>query len=401
MKTFKEAQLKMSSLEELRPVWAEIDLDSLAHNIKEVRRITNKEAIVTAVVKANAYGHGSIEAAKVFLENGANRLAVATLSEAVELRRADIDAPILILGYTPDSQHKIAVENDIIEAIYTLESAEKLSQVAGNLNKKAKVHIKVDSGMGRIGFPPVDSSIDKIEKISKLPNLEIEGIFTHFAKADEVDKAYTGKQFKNYKWVIEKLKDKNIQIPIKHVSNSAATIDLPEYNLNMVRGGIMIYGLYPSDEVDKEKVSLKPAMTLKAKISHLKEVPEGTGISYGQIFVTKRKSKIATIPIGYADGFTRLLTSKAEVAIKGKRAPIVGKICMDQCMIDVTDIEDVKVGDEVVLFGDGTNGVPHIDEVAEKLGTINYEIVCMVGRRVPRVYIKDGKIIKIIDYLLD
>ena len=401
MKTFKEAQLKMSSLEELRPVWAEIDLDSLAHNIKEVRRITNKEAIVTAVVKANAYGHGSIEAAKVFLENGANRLAVATLSEAVELRRADIDAPILILGYTPDSQHKIAVENDIIEAIYTLESAEKLSQVAGNLNKKAKVHIKVDSGMGRIGFPPVDSSIDKIEKISKLPNLEIEGIFTHFAKADEVDKAYTGKQFKNYKWVIEKLEDKNIQIPITHVSNSAATIDLPEYNLDMVRGGIMIYGLYPSDEVDKEKVSLKPAMTLKAKISHLKEVPEGTGISYGQIFVTKRKSKIATIPIGYADGFTRLLTSKAEVAIKGKRAPIVGKICMDQCMIDVTDIEDVKVGDEVVLFGDGTNGVPHIDEVAEKLGTINYEIVCMVGRRVPRVYIKDGKIIKIIDYLLD
>lgn len=391
----------MSSLEELRPVWAEIDLDSLAHNIKEVRRITNKEAIVTAVVKANAYGHGSIEAAKVFLENGANRLAVATLSEAVELRRAGIDTPILILGYTPDSQHKIAVENDIVEAVYNLESAEKLSQVANSLNKKAKVHIKVDSGMGRIGFPPVDSSIDKIEKISKLPNLEIEGIFTHFAKADEVDKAYTGKQFKNYKWVIERLEDKNIQIPIKHVSNSAATIDLPEYNLNMVRGGIMIYGLYPSDEVDKEKVSLKPAMTLKAKISHLKEVPEGTGISYGQIFVTKRKSKIATIPIGYADGFTRLLTSKAEVAIKGKRAPIVGKICMDQCMIDVTDIEDVKVGDEVVLFGDGTNGVPHIDEVAEKLGTINYEIVCMVGRRVPRVYIKDGKIIKIIDYLLD
>ncbi|MBV1817554.1 alanine racemase [Anaerosalibacter bizertensis] len=391
----------MSSLEELRPVWAEIDLDSLAHNIKEVRRITNKEAIVTAVVKANAYGHGSIEAAEVFLENGADRLAVATLSEAVELRRAGIDTPILILGYTPASQHKIAVENDIIEAVYNLESAEKLSQVANSLNKKAKVHIKVDSGMGRIGFPPVDSSIDKIEKISKLPNLEIEGIFTHFAKADEVDKAYTGKQFKNYKWVIERLEDKNIQIPIKHVSNSAATIDLPEYNLNMVRGGIMIYGLYPSDEVDKEKVSLKPAMTLKAKISHLKEVPEGTGISYGQIFVTKRKSKIATIPIGYADGFTRLLTSKAEVAIKGKRAPIVGKICMDQCMIDVTDIEDVKVGDEVVLFGDGSNGVPHIDEVAEKLGTINYEIVCMVGRRVPRVYIKDGKIIKIIDYLLD
>lgn len=391
----------MSKLEELRPVWTEINLDNLAHNIKEVRRITKKEALVTAVVKANAYGHGSIEASKVFLENGADRLAVATLSEGVELRRASIKAPILILGFTPENQHKIAVENDITETIYSLESAEKLSKTASRLNKKGKIHIKVDSGMGRIGFRAEESSIDDIEKIYKLPNIEIEGIFTHFAKADEVDKGYTKEQYKNYKWVIDRLKDRNINIPIKHVSNSAATIDLPEYNLNMVRGGIMIYGLYPSKDVDKKKVSLKPAMTLKAKISHLKEVPEGTGVSYGQIFVTKRKSKIATIPIGYADGFTRLLTSKVEVSIGGKRVPIVGKICMDQCMIDVTDIENVEIGDEVVLFGDGKNGAPHIDEIAEKLNTINYEVVCMVGRRVPRVYIKDGNIVKILDYLLD
>ena len=391
----------MSKLEELRPVWTEINLDNLAHNIKEVRRITKKEALVTAVVKANAYGHGSIEASKVFLENGADRLAVATLSEGVELRRASIKAPILILGFTPENQHKIAVENDITETIYSLESAEKLSKTASRLNKKGKIHIKVDSGMGRIGFRAEESSIDDIEKIYKLPNIEIEGIFTHFAKADEVDKGYTKEQYKNYKWVIDRLKDRNINIPIKHVSNSAATIDLPEYNLNMVRGGIMIYGLYPSKDVDKKKVSLKPAMTLKAKISHLKEVPEGTGVSYGQIFVTKRKSKIATIPIGYADGFTRLLTSKVEVSIGGKRVPIVGKICMDQCMIDVTDIENVEIGDEVVLFGDGKSGAPHIDEIAEKLNTINYEVVCMVGRRVPRVYIKDGNIVKILDYLLD
>lgn len=391
----------MSKLSELRPVWAEIDLNNLAHNIKEVRRVTKKESIVMAVVKANGYGHGSLDVAKVFLENGADRLAVATLSEAIELRRADIKAPILILGYTPESQYNMVVENDIIQTIYTLESGKELSKVAKSLNKNAKLHIKIDSGMGRIGFKSEESSIGKIEKISKLPNLEIEGIFTHFAKADEIDKTYTERQFKNYEWVIKKLEDRNINIPIKHVSNSAATIDLPEYNLNMVRGGIMIYGLYPSEEVDKEKVKLKPAMTLKAKISHLKEVPEDTGVSYGQIFVTERKSEIATIPIGYADGFTRLLTSKAEVSIGGKRASIVGKICMDQCMIDVTDIDNVKVGDEVVLFGDGENGVPHIDEIAEKLDTINYEIVCMVGRRVPRVYVKDGKVVKIIDYLFN
>lgn len=391
----------MSKLSGLRPVWAEIDLNNLAHNIKEVRRVTKKESIVMAVVKANGYGHGSLDVAKVFLENGADRLAVATLSEAIELRRADIKAPILILGYTPESQYNMVVENDIIQTIYTLESGKELSKVAKSLNKNAKLHIKIDSGMGRIGFKSEESSIGKIEKISKLPNLEIEGIFTHFAKADEIDKTYTERQFKNYEWVIKKLEDRNINIPIKHVSNSAATIDLPEYNLNMVRGGIMIYGLYPSEEVDKEKVKLKPAMALKAKISHLKEVPEDTGVSYGQIFVTERKSKIATIPIGYADGFTRLLTSKAEVSIGGKRAPIVGKICMDQCMIDVTDIDNVKVGDEVVLFGDGENGVPHIDEIAEKLDTINYEIVCMVGRRVPRVYVKDGKVVKIIDYLFN
>ena len=391
----------MNNLNELRPVWAEINLDNLAHNIKEVRRVTKESSLVTAVVKANAYGHGSIEAAKVFLRNGADRLAVATLSEAVELRRAGIEAPILILGYTPDCQHSIAVQNNITLAIYTIESAMELSRVATEHKKIAKIHIKIDSGMGRIGFRPEEHSLKLIEEITNLPNLEVEGIFTHFAKADEVDKSYTKTQFDRFKWVIDNLKERKIEIPIVHASNSAATIDQPEYNLNMVRGGIMIYGLYPSNEVKKQNVDLKPAMTLKAKISNIKQVPSGTGISYGQIFTTERESKIATIPIGYADGYTRLLTSKAEVSIKGKRVPVVGKICMDQCMIDVTDIEDVNIGDEVVLFGDGSNNSPHIDEIAEALGTINYEVICMVGRRVPRVYIEDGKVVKYIDYLLD
>lgn len=391
----------MYTLDETRPVWAEINLDNLAHNIREVRRLTSKEALVTAVVKANGYGHGSVEIAQTFLDNGADRLAVAVLTEAIELRKGGITAPILIMGYTPTSLFEKVVEYDIIQTIYSYQDAKVLSDIAVKLNKKALIHIKIDSGMGRIGLLPNDDSIEEILRISKLPNIYIEGIFTHFAMADYLDKSHAMTQFKKFTWVIEKLEEKGLDIPIKHTSNSAAIIDLPEFNLNMVRAGIMIYGLKPSDEVKLDKVDLKPAMTLKARISHLKTVPKGTGISYGQIFVTERESKIATLPIGYADGFTRLLTEKAEVYVNGKRAKIVGKICMDQCMIDITDIEDVKIGDEVVLFGYGKEGYPHIDEVAEKLGTINYEIACMVGRRVPRVYISKGEIVKIVDYLLE
>ena len=391
----------MYTLDETRPVWAEINLDNLAHNISEVRKLTYKDALVTAVVKANGYGHGSVEIAQTFLDNGADRLAVAVLTEAIELRKAGFTVPILILGYTPTTLFEQVIEYDIIQTIYGYDDARILSEKATKLNKKATVHIKIDSGMGRIGFLPTDETVEEILKISKLPNLYLEGIFTHFAKADEIDKGHANTQYKKFTSVVKKLEEKGINIPIRHVSNSAAIIDLPDFNLNMVRAGIMIYGLKPSDEVKLDRVDLKPAMTLKARISHLKTVAKGTGISYGQIFVTERESKIATIPIGYADGFTRMLTEKAEVCINGKRAKIVGKICMDQCMIDVTDIEDVKVGDEVVLFGYGKEGYPHVDEVAEKLGTINYEIVCMVGRRVPRVYISRDEIVKIVDYLIE
>lgn len=390
----------MYTLDEIRPVWAEINLDNLAHNIREVRRLTHKDAMVTAVVKANGYGHGSVEIAQTFLDNGADRLAVAVLTEAIELRNAGIKAPILVLGYTPTSLFEKVIELDIIQTIYNYDDAKLLSEVAGRLNKQAVIHIKIDSGMGRIGFLPNDESVEAILKISSLPSLKLEGLFTHFAMADYIDKSHARAQFEKFSWIVNKLEERGLNIPIKHVSNSAAIIDLPEYNLNMVRAGIMIYGLKPSDEVQLDKVDLKPAMALKARISHLKTVPKGTGISYGQIFVTERESKIATIPIGYADGFTRLLTGKAEVYVNGKRARIVGKICMDQCMVDVTDIENVKFGDEVVLFGYEA-GHPHIDEVAGKLGTINYEIACMVGRRVPRVYVSNGEIVKIVDYLLE
>lgn len=390
----------MINLENTRPVWAEINLDNLAHNIKEVRNHTREDSLVTAVVKANGYGHGSVEIANTFLENGADRLAVAILTEAIELREAGIEAPILILGYTPSPQFNKVLEYNLIQTIYNIEDARILSETASKAGKKATIHIKLDTGMGRIGFPSIEDSVDKIVEISKLTNIYVEGIYTHFAKADEIDKTHVKGQFEKYMNITRQLEDKGLKIDIKHVSNSASVIDLPEYNLDMVRAGVMIYGFYPSNEVDKENIKLKPAMNLKARVSHIKTVPKGTGISYGQIFKTERESKIATLPLGYADGFTRLLTGKAEVYINGKRAKVVGRICMDQCMIDVTEVPDVKLGDEVVIFGYGEDGYPHADELAEMIGTINYEIVCMVGRRIPRVYISDGKISKVVDYLL-
>jgi len=387
-------------MDEIRPVWAEINLDNLAHNIREIRKIVKQDTLITAVIKANAYGHGSVEAAKTFLENGADRLAVATLSEAIELREAGIGVPILILGYTPESQYSQVIKYDITQTIYNVESASAFSEAASAQNKTGTIHIKIDSGMGRIGFLPKDESIDEIISISKLPNIYIEGIFTHFATADEKDKTYTRLQYERFSTVVRKLEERGLSIPIKHVSNSAAIIDFPEYNLDMVRPGIILYGYYPSNDVNKDRIKLKPAMTLKAKVSNVKTVSKGTGISYGQIFVTERESKIATIPIGYADGFTRMLSSKAEAFIKGKRVPVVGRICMDQCMLDVTDVEDVKIGDEVVLLG-YEEGYPDADEIGEKLNTISYEILCMVGRRIPRVYIKNDEIVYVKDYLLD
>lgn len=391
----------MENKRQTRPVWAEINLDNLSHNIKEIRKRVGDKTLVMAVIKANAYGHGSIEAAKVFLENGANRLAVSLLSEGVELRKANIDSPIMLLNYTPEYQLDQVLEYDLIQSIYTYEDAKALSDKAISFKKTAVIHIKVDTGMGRIGFLPNKESIEDIIKICSLPNIKVEGIFTHFSTADEIDKSYTKSQFEKFAWVVEELKDNKVEIPIKHVSNSAAIIDLPEYNLDMVRPGIMLYGYYPSEEVKKSEITLKPAMTLKANISNIKHVAKETGISYGKIFVTNKESIIGTLPIGYADGYSRMLTEKGVVTVNGKRVPIVGKICMDQMMIDLTDVDNVKIGDEVVLFGYGLDTYLSVEELSKSLGTVNYELVCMVGRRVPRVYIRNGKITREIDYLVD
>ena len=383
-----------------RPVWEEVNLDNLAYNMKNIRaRAKSKELF--AVVKADAYGHGAVEAAPVLLENGATRLAIAVLSEGVELRKAGIECPIMILGYTPETLIADVLEYGLEPTLFSYEYAEKLSKAAAAAGKTVKIHIKVDTGMGRIGFLPNEESVAEAVKISKLPNLEIEGLFSHFSTADELNKEYSNYQYKNYTWFLEKLLENGVKINIRDIDNSAAIMDLPETNLDGVRPGIIMYGYYPSDEVDKSVLDIKPVMTLKACLLHVKTLEEGQYIGYGRKFKTERKSVIGTIGIGYADGYTRMLSKKAKVIINGKFAPVVGNICMDQCMIDLTDVGEVKVGDEVILMGTDGNLKFDADDIAPLLGTINYEVLCMIGRRVPRVYTRGGKVVKVKDRLME
>jgi alanine racemase len=382
-----------------RPVWAEINLDNLAHNIREVRRVTNKNSKVTAVIKADGYGHGAVAIGETLLENGADRFAVATLSEAIQLKSSFPNIETMVLGYTPENLAKEVIELNIIQTIYTLKQAIEFSKTALSLNKKILVHIKLDSGMNRLGMVYSDETIETILEMSKLEGLIIEGIFTHFACADEIDKSYTHEQVKKYKYIVDTLEKRGLNIPIKHVSNSAGIIDLPEYNFDMVRAGIMLYGLYPSKNVNHENIKLKEVMCLKAKISQVKQLDIGCGVSYGLKYKCDKKTLVATLPIGYADGYTRMLSGKGKVVVNGSIVPVIGNICMDQCLIDVTGL-DVQMGDEVVLFGgNDLNGIT-IDSVAQLLNTINYEIVCMVDKRVPRVYIKNEKKFDSKDYVL-
>lgn len=383
-----------------RPVWEEVNLDNLAYNMKNIRaRVKSKELF--AVVKADAYGHGAVEAAPVLLENGATRLAIAVLSEGVELRRAGLDCPIMILGYTPETLFAEILEYDLEPTLFSFEYAEKLSRAAAAAGKTVKIHIKVDTGMGRIGFLPNEESVREAVMISKLPNLEIEGLFSHFSTADELNKEYSNYQYKNYTWFMDRLLENGVEINIRDIDNSAAIMDLPETNLDGARPGIIMYGYYPSDEVDKSVLDIKPVMSLKACLLHIKTLEEGQYIGYGRKFKTERKSVIGTIGIGYADGYTRMLSKKAKVIINGKFAPVVGNICMDQCMIDLTDAGEVKVGDEVILMGTDGKLKFDADDIAPLLGTINYEVLCMIGRRVPRVYTRGGEVVKVKDRLLE
>ena len=366
-----------------RSVWVEIDLGAIAHNVKEIRKITAPNTKICAVVKADAYGHGAVAVARTVLQAGADRLAVAIMSEALELRRAGFRVPILVLGHTPIGQAPIVADHDITQTIFSMDLAKALSKAAVAAGKVINVHIKIDTGMGRIGIRPEDAG-EFAEAVSLLPGIQIEGVFSHFATSDSRDKSFTYEQYEQFMQAVKRIEDKGITIPIRHISNSAAVLDLPEMNLDMVRPGIILYGLWPSDEVNRN-IELQPAMKFKAQVCFSKNMPPEAPISYGRAYFTDKPSRIATLPVGYADGWSRLLVNKVHVLIRGERAPVVGRVCMDQCMIDVTHIPEVKNGDEALLFGGAD--LP-VEEVAAYMGTINYEIVCMVGKRVPRLYVE-------------
>lgn len=383
----------------LRPVWAEINLDNLAFNMQQIKKISKSKDII-GVVKADAYGHGALDVAPVLLENGATSLAVAMVSEGVELRRSGIESPILILGFTAPSLIPELLKYDIEQTVFSYEYAKELSEIAKEKHKIAKIHIALDTGMGRIGFLPNQSSIEEICKINKLSNISIAGMFSHFSTADEKNKEYTQYQFEKFNDFYNSLKKKGVDISFRHIANSAAIIDLKETHLEAVRPGIILYGYYPSKDIDKSKLELRPVMRVKTKIVHIKTMESGQYISYGRRFKSCDKCIIATLPVGYADGYSRLLFNKGKVILHGEYAPVVGNICMDQCMIDVTNIHSkLEVGDEVVLMGED-NGIKFdANDIAELLGTINYEVICSVSKRIPRVYIKDGEVVKIRNYV--
>lgn len=370
--------------------WTEVNLDAIAQNVKNIKKLIGEKKELMAVVKGNAYGHDILEVSPVVLENGATRLAVARLEEGIILRKAGITVPILVLGLTLKQQAGFLVSYDITPAVCEFEMIEKLSESAVQMNKMTKIHLKVDTGMGRIGIFPYDV-LRFIKRIKALKNVEIEGIFTHFSVANEKDKFYTEEQFRKFIEILTILEKEGIKIPIKHVGNSATLLDLPHMWLDMVRSGIAIYGLYPSKEV-KKTINLIPAQQFKTKIVFIKELPLGESISYGRTYITKRRMKVASLPVGYADGYNRLLSNQGEVLVRGQRVPIIGRVCMDQCMIDVTNLTQVEIGDEVVLWGRQVEEMITVEEIAQKIRTINYEIVHMPDKkRVPKLFIRDGK----------
>ena len=380
-------------------VYAKIDLDAIAYNMEQMKQNIRPETKVMAVIKADGYGHGAVQIAEMMERwNYIWGFAVATLDEAVVLRTEGIQKPILVLGCVFPDQYMEMLKHEIRMNIYTEEMAESISRMAAREGKTAYMHIKLDTGMSRLGFGINEQSAETIKRISKMPNVNMEGIFTHFTKADEKDKSFTKKQIQEFVWMTERLKEKNVRFTYEHCSNSAGIIDVPEANFDIVRAGISTYGLYPSEEVDKTNVKLKPALALKSHVAFVKEIERGTPVSYGGTFVAKEKMKIATIPVGYADGYPRSLSNKGYGLIRGKKAPILGRVCMDQFMVDVTQIEGVSFGDKVTMIGKDGNEILPVEVLSELSGRFNYEFVCDLGKRIPRVYVRDGKIAEQVDY---
>ena len=378
---------------------AVIDLDAIEYNMENMNANLKKGTKMMVVLKTDGYGHGAVPIAKMLEEKDyVWGYAVALVEEGLLLLKSGVKKPVLCLGGIFPDQYEAAIDAGIRMNVYTYEMAKALSEKAVGLGKTAFVHIKLDTAMSRLGFRVSDESVEEIEKISGLPGIEMEGLFTHFAKADETDKTGANKQMESYLWMKEKLAGRGIHFAYYHCSNSAGIIDLPEANMDMVRAGISTYGLYPSEEVDKNAVALRPAMQIFAHVVHVKWVEPGTQISYGGTFEVKTRTKVATIPIGYGDGYPRSLSNKGYVLIHGKKAPVLGRICMDQMMVDVTDIPDVNFGDLVTIVGENEGAFLPVEELSELSGRFNYEFICDINKRVPREYMRNGQVEEQVDY---
>ena len=385
----------MKTYNRLRAV---IDLDAVMYNMQMMYRNIKNDARMIVVVKTDGYGHGAVPIAEMLEDvEYVWGYAVATLEEGILLRKAGIGKPILCLGCIFPDQMEAMIRHQIRMTVYDGELAALASAKAEELGMNAIFHIKIDTGMSRLGFAPDDVSVNAIEKISHLPCVELEGMFTHFSKSDEADKTFTNEQLDKYLWMKEELKKRGVTFQYYHCSNSAGIIDLKEANMDIVRAGITTYGMYPSDEVEKERVPLKPAMELISHVAHVKWLTEGKPVSYGGTYVTTRPTKVATIPVGYGDGYPRSLSNKGYVLIHGQKAPIIGRVCMDQFMVDVTAIEDVEFGDKVVIFGRDGKEFLSIDTLGELSGRFNYEFVCVLNKRIPREYIRHGEVVEQVD----
>lgn len=381
-------------------VYAPIDLDAVVFNMEAMKRRLAPGTGIIGVLKTDGYGHGAVPLAKV-MDPYVQGYAVAAIEEGLILRRHGITKPILVLGVTHKSRNEELIVSQIRPSVFTMEQAVPLSEQAVRMGRKAKIHLAVDTGMNRIGMYPDEAGADLAAAIGALPGIEIEGLFTHFARADETDKESTGLQLERYLHFVELLRQRGLKIPVKHCSNSAGIIDLPQTHLDAVRAGISIYGLYPSDEVDRPQVPLKPVMSLKSFITYVKIIAPGSEVSYGGTFCAEKPMRVATVSAGYGDGYPRGLSNKGCVLVCGRRAPILGRICMDQFMVDVTEIPEAGIDTEVTLIGrDGDEEIT-VEELAALSGGFHYELICDLGKRVPRVYYKDGKIVGTKDYFDD
>ncbi|QSX07730.1 alanine racemase [Alkalibacter rhizosphaerae] len=365
-----------------RPTYHEIDLDRLVENFHRIKDHVGEGVLVMPTVKADAYGHGAIPCARALVEAGAIRLAVAMVDEAVALRQAGIQVPILVLGSTADHEIPKLLEYGITPTVYQTSFAQKLQEAA---RESVAVHVKVDTGMNRIGFGYREEA-DRILEVTAMEKIQVEGVFSHFATSDEEDKTFARLQLERFQNLLKVLEEGGLKNVIRHMANSGAILDLPESHMDLVRPGILLYGMYPSEQVDRSRVKVRPVKRFVTHISHIKTVEAGESVSYGRTFTATAPTKVATLPVGYADGYSRLLSNKAQVMIRGQRHPVIGTICMDQAMVDVTGADQVEVGSEVTLYGDD----PSMEEVARIMGTISYEVTCMNAKRVPKVYLQDG-----------